>query len=52
VAGPWFTVQKSGKSWHILDHIWISNGRENSQARVEIQLVLPETPGTPVVRSE
>jgi hypothetical protein len=40
-AGPWFTVQKCGQ-WLSVDRIWISNGRTNDIARVEIRLELEE----------
>jgi hypothetical protein len=52
VAGPWFTVQKSSDTWHTVDRIWISNGRKNSQARVEIKLKLPVVTQSPVVSAE
>jgi len=40
VAGPWFTVQTSGSDWKLLDTIWISNGKENAKARVELKVEL------------
>lgn len=43
MAGPWFTVRKTGGDWHTLDTIWISNGSTNDRARVEIRLELEET---------
>jgi hypothetical protein len=42
-AGPWFTVQKCGE-WRAVDRIWISNGRTNGIATVEICLELEEAP--------
>jgi hypothetical protein len=38
VAGPWFTVQKSGSDWETLDTIWLSNGKRGEQAKVQIRL--------------
>ena len=35
-------VQKSGDTWKTLDHIWISNGKSNDQARVEIRVQFEE----------
>ena len=42
VAGPWFTVQRSGDDWQVLDRIWISNGSNNSIGRVELRVELEE----------
>ena len=42
MAGPWFTVQKSGSGWKTLDTIWISNNGKNAKARVELRVVLEE----------
>ena len=42
VAGPWFTVRESGDDWHTLDTIWISNGKTDDRARVELRLELEE----------
>ncbi len=35
-------VQESGDSWKTLDNIWISNGKSNDQARVEIRVQFEE----------
>lgn len=42
MAGPWFTVQRSGDDWQVLDKIWISNGTKNDRARVEQRVELEE----------
>lgn len=48
MAGPWFTVQKSGSGWKQVDTIWISNVGKNAKARVEIKVELEEPEsGTP-----
>lgn len=39
-AGPWFTVMKSGDDWHVFDHITISDGKSQSNVRVEIKMSL------------
>lgn len=45
VAGPWFTVQKSGSGWQTLETLWLSTGGgEQSLARVEIKLELEKLP--------
>ena len=52
MAGPWFMVEKSGNDWHRLDTIWISNGRSNDTAHVEIRVELEEAKhGLPEVRT-
>ena len=38
MAGPWFTVQRSGDDWQVVDNIWISNEGRNARARVEIKV--------------
>ena len=43
MAGPWFTVQRSGEDWQVLDRIWISNGGETAKARVELRVQLEES---------
>ncbi|MCA9795514.1 MAG: hypothetical protein KC910_27085 [Candidatus Eremiobacteraeota bacterium] len=40
VAGPWFTVLRSGDDWQTLETIWISNGTHTTHARVQSRLVL------------
>jgi len=44
VAGPWFTVHRSGDEWQELGQVWISNGKQDAKGRIEIriQLVEPE----------
>ncbi|MCH8253151.1 MAG: hypothetical protein IID36_11925 [Planctomycetes bacterium] len=41
-AGPWFTVIRSGDDWQTLDTIWLSDGRTNEKAEVQIRLELGE----------
>ena len=45
MAGPWFSVQKSGDDWKLLETIWISDGTKTIRARVEyrVELAEPET---------
>jgi hypothetical protein len=38
VAGPWFTVQKSGGDWKQLDEIWLNIDGKNIKARVECKM--------------
>ena len=40
VAGPWFTVRKSGERWSSLGGVWISDGEKECQGTVEIQVSL------------
>ncbi len=40
MAGPWFTVHRSGDDWQLLDRIWISDGGKNARARVEAKVEL------------
>jgi hypothetical protein len=35
-------VRRSGDDWHTLDTIWISNGKTNDRARVEIRVEFEE----------
>ena len=44
MAGPWFTVQKSGSDWETLDTIWISDGQQDCIGRIEIRVELEEVP--------
>lgn len=43
MAGPWFTVKRSGDDWQLLDKIWISDGKTNDRARVELRVEFEET---------
>jgi hypothetical protein len=38
VAGPWFTVQNVEDQWQELSHIWISNGQNDWEGKVEIKV--------------
>ena len=40
MAGPWFTVHKSGDDWQELGHVWISNGEDDCQGKIEIKVEL------------
>jgi hypothetical protein len=40
VAGPWFTVQKTGDDWRELGQLWISNGEQDGKGRIEVKLAL------------
>jgi len=44
VAGPWFTVHKSGDDWQELGRVWISDGQEDCIGRIEIRVELEEVP--------
>lgn len=40
MAGPWFTVHKTGDDWKVLDKLWISDGNTDGMGRIEARLVL------------
>ena len=40
MAGPWFTVLRSGGEWQALETILLSNGSETERVRVEIKVEL------------
>jgi len=42
VAGPWFTVHRTGSGWQELGQVWISNGKEDGKGRIEIRIQLVE----------
>ena len=42
MAGPWFTVLKSGSDWQQLESIWISNGSDHEKVTVEIRVQLED----------
>ena len=42
VAGPWFTVHRSGDDWQTLDTIWISNGVKTDKATVQSKVVFDD----------
>jgi hypothetical protein len=42
VAGPWFTVQKSGDEWQEMGQVWISNGSADCKGRIEIKILMAE----------
>ena len=42
MAGPWFAVQSTHDDWQTMSDIWISNGEEDCQGKVEIKVELHE----------
>ncbi len=40
MAGPWFTVLESGREWHEISKIWISNGQVDCKGRIEVRIRL------------
>jgi len=44
VAGPWFTVHRSGSDWQEMGKVWISNGKEDCRGRLEIKIELERRP--------
>ncbi len=40
MAGPWFTVHRSGDDWQTLEKIWLSNGSRTNHALVQSRLTL------------
>ncbi len=40
MAGPWFTIHKSGDDWQQLGKVWISNGEDDCRGRIEIRVEL------------
>ena len=40
MAGPWFTVQKSGDDWQELGPLWLSNGEQDGKGHIEVKLTL------------
>jgi len=42
VAGPWFTVMKSGDDWKFLEDIRLTDGEHQVRARVEYRVELDE----------
>jgi hypothetical protein len=49
VAGPWFTVMKSGDDWKFLERIWLTDGEQSRHANVEYRVELAEPDPSPVV---
>lgn len=47
VAGPWFTVMKSGDDWKFLETIRLTDGATNMRARVEYRVELAEPDPAP-----
>jgi hypothetical protein len=41
-AGPWFTVQKSGDDWQVIDNITLSDAQSQIPVRVEIKMSLED----------
>ena len=44
MAGPWFTVQEDKSKWQKLETIWISNGKTNELADVELRTAFAPVP--------
>ena len=42
MAGPWFTVQRSGDDWQRLGQNWISNGKQDCKGQIEIRVELDQ----------
>ncbi len=40
MAGPWFTVQRDGEGWQTLGQVWISDGAEDCQGKIEVKIEL------------
>lgn len=47
MGGPWFTVQTTQSSWQTVDTLWVSNGREDEKARLELRVSLKPFPDAP-----
>jgi len=44
VAGPWFTVQRSGSGWQTMGQVWISNGQTDSKGTFQLRVTLAGGP--------
>ena len=44
MAGPWFTVHRSGDDWKTVSKLWISNGEEDGPGQIQVRIEL-EDPG-------
>ena len=42
MAGPWFTVHRSGDDWQEVGWLWISNGTEDCKGRFEVRVQFEE----------
>ena len=42
MAGPWFTVQKSGGDFEKMGQVWISDGHDDAKGFIEIRVELAE----------
>ena len=42
MAGPWFTVRHTDDDWTTLDSLWLSNGRVDDKARVDVRVRLDD----------
>ena len=47
MAGPWFTVRRSGGDWQTLGQVWISDGRRDDVGRIDLRLELVEETDAP-----
>ena len=46
MAGPWFTVHRSGDDWQEMGRLWISNGKEDGKGRFEVRVQFEEVDHT------
>ena len=40
MAGPWFVVQSEEEGWQPMGELWISDGDEDCQGRIELKVEL------------
>lgn len=40
VAGPWFAVHRDGEGWQALGQVWISDGAQDCQGKIEVKVEL------------
>lgn len=40
MGGPWFTVMTNEDGWQQVGHLWLSNGSEDTKARIELRVSL------------
>lgn len=42
MAGPWFTVHRSGDDFKQVSRLWFSDGRQDCPGRIEVRIELEE----------
>ena len=42
MAGPWFTVHRSGDDWQQLGQVWVSNGQDDCRGQIEVRITLDD----------